>query len=117
LTDICQIEPDKILVVALNTFLRQSLATPSITMGLDRSGPCRAFALNCAACVVPGAQGLQKHCTGRVKMPKQQGFCRKQPQTIVRGCDRILPHFRPGGASVGPTAPAAGQAGEGPGPG
>src|SRR6202035_3872753 len=49
LTDICEIEPDKILVVALNSFLRQSLAKPSITMGLDRSQPCRAFALNCAA--------------------------------------------------------------------
>ena len=121
LTDVGQIQPDQILVVSLEALLRQSLAKPSITMGLDRSRPCRAFALNWCSLRRLGAQGLPKHCTGHVKMPKQQGFVGSSLKRAFKGAAESCHICRPAGASAGPiaadrVAEPTGPAGEGPGP-
>ncbi len=55
-----------------------------------------------AACVAFGAQGLQKHCSGRVKMPVQQGRWRSRPPTPVE----VGPPHPPPPRSTGPPTPA-----------
>ena len=83
LTDVCQVEPDEILVVALNSFLGQNLRQTFRPM-TSAGEPGRAVALvKSQPTPVSGVRGLPRQCNGAVKMRVQQGK-RASRQTPVR---------------------------------
>ena len=87
LPDVGQVQPDEILVVALDSFLRQDPRRNLPSQYLGRGAWPGIRARMQQPTPVPGVRGLRRQCNGTVKMGVQQGK-RRSRQTPVRPAPR-----------------------------